>query len=108
MSPIPSLHERIYALVSQIPAGKVATYGQIARLAGGCSARMVGYAMAGLPDNSPVPWQRVINAKGRISPRGVGPGSLIQEQLLGEEGVQFDSTGRIDLVQFGWLGPVSR
>ncbi len=105
MSPIPSLHERIYELVRQIPAGKVATYGQIARLAGGCSARIVGYAMAGVPDGSNVPWQRVINSKGRVSPRGEGPGSLIQEQILREEGVQFDPTGKIDLAKFCWLGP---
>ena len=107
MCPLPSLHERIYALVSLIPPGKVATYGQIARLAGGCSARIVGYAMAGLPNGSQVPWQRVINSKGRISPRGEGFGSACQEQLLREEGIQFDASGKIDLVQFGWQGPLS-
>jgi methylated-DNA-protein-cysteine methyltransferase related protein len=98
------LYTRIYDLVRQIPAGKVATYGQIAGVVGGCTARMVGYAMAATPDGSNVPWQRVINAKGKISPHGAGFGTLIQEQLLLEEGIEFDLQGRIDFNRFGWLG----
>lgn len=101
-------YEQIYALVRQIPPGKVATYGQVAALVGGCSARMVGYAMAALPENSDVPWQRVINHKGKISPHGFGYGSLLQRQLLEAEGVRFDAQGRIDLREFGWLGEVER
>jgi len=97
-------YERIYALVRQIPPGKVATYGQVAALVGGCTARMVGYAMAALPENSDVPWQRVINHKGKISPHGFGYGSMLQRQLLEAEGVRFDAQGKIDLKQFGWLG----
>ena len=99
-----SIYTRIYDLVRQIPAGKVATYGQIAGVVGGCTARMVGYAMAALPDGSDVPWQRVINAKGKISSHGAGFGTLIQGQLLKEEGVEFDSQRRIDFNRFGWLG----
>ncbi len=99
-------YEQIYAVVRQIPPGKVATYGQVAALVGGCSARMVGYAMAALPQNSDVPWQRVINHKGKISPHGFGYGSWLQRQLLEAEGVSFDAQDRIDLRQFGWLGEV--
>ena len=101
--PVP-YYERIYAIVRQIPPGKVATYGQIAGIVEGCTARMVGYAMAALPSGSDVPWQRVINAKGKISPHGAGFGSAMQRQLLEEEGVEFDAEGRVDFDQFGWLG----
>lgn len=105
------LYERIYAIVRQIPRGKVATYGQIADLtsaavAGRCSARLVGYAMAALrtgthPD---VPWQRVINRQGRISI--LDPlGKYVQRQILEEEGVYFDRNDQIDFHEFGWLGP---
>jgi len=98
------VYTRIYDLVRQIPPGKVATYGQIAEVVGGCTARMVGYAMSSLPQHSDVPWQRVINYKGMISPHGAGFGTMIQETLLKEEGVEFDQQGRIDFSRFGWLG----
>ncbi|HEY9077731.1 MAG TPA: MGMT family protein [Anaerolineaceae bacterium] len=97
------LYQRIYAVVRQIPAGKVATYGQIARISGGCTARMVGYAMAAVPNNLDVPWQRVINAQGKISPRGSGIGTLMQRALLEQEGVKFNPQGVIDLNEYGWL-----
>ncbi|NPV77389.1 MAG: cysteine methyltransferase [Anaerolineae bacterium] len=96
-------YEEIYALVRQIPPGKVATYGQIAALVGGCTARMVGYAMAATPEGSGVPWQRVINSKGKISPHGFGYGSALQRALLEGEGVVFDEQGSINLKRFGWL-----
>jgi methylated-DNA-protein-cysteine methyltransferase-like protein len=97
------LHARIYSVVRRIPRGRVASYGQIARLAGLAShARLVGYAMAALPDDSRVPWQRVVNARGRVSPRrSPGPDAL-QRALLEREGVRFDASGRIDLARFGW------
>jgi methylated-DNA-protein-cysteine methyltransferase-like protein len=95
---------RIYAVVRQIPYGKVATYGQIAELVGGVTARMVGYAMSALPDGTDVPWQRVINFKGKISPHGMGLGSLMQREMLVSEGVEFDPEDRIDFNRFGWLG----
>ena len=93
---------RIYDIVRQIPPGKVATYGQIAHLMGGCSARMVGYAMSALKDGrSPdVPWQRVINAQGRISLQGMG--NAIQRVLLEDEGVVFNNQDRVDFSKFGW------
>jgi methylated-DNA-protein-cysteine methyltransferase-like protein len=101
------LYERIYAIVRLIPPGKLTTYGRIAELVGGCSARMVGYAMSalkrgGTPD---VPWQRVINAKGQISIHGDGVGNAMQRIILEEEGVVFDAKDRVDFARFGWLGP---
>ncbi len=99
-----SYYERIYAVVRQIPYGRVATYGQIAEVVGGVTARMVGYAMAGLKEGSGVPWQRVINSQGKISPHGAGFGSAVQRARLEEEGLVFDAQGRLDLAEVGWLG----
>lgn len=96
-----TLYNRIYTLVRQIPPGRVATYGSIARLLG-CTARTVGFAMAALPPGHDVPWQRVINSQGRVSPRTDGDGALVQRLLLEAEGVRFDSRGRVDLGLFGW------
>ncbi len=106
----PRLYDLIYAIVRQVPPGKVATYGQIARTAGRCSAQMVGFALASLAsyreqkDFEEVPWQRIINAKGKISPHGFGMGGFIQRQILEEEGIEFDNEGVIDLERFGWDG----
>ena len=98
-------YQQIYAIVRQIPPGKVASYGQIAALVDRCTARMVGYAMHAIgPEDADVPWQRVINSQGRISSHGDGIGTNLQRELLEEEGVIFDSTGRTDLKCFGWLG----
>ena len=98
-------YARIYLLVQQIPPGKVATYGQIASMAGGCTARMVGYALAALHSVKDVPWQRVINAQGKISLRADGGGSTVQRRLLEEEGLRFDAQDRIDLRKHRWSGP---
>jgi len=106
----PRLYDLIFAIVRQVPRGRVATYGQVARIAGRCSAQMVGFALASLASCSErqnfeeVPWQRIINAKGKISPHGFGMGGFIQRQLLEKEGVAFDSEGVIDLERFGWNG----
>jgi methylated-DNA-protein-cysteine methyltransferase related protein len=95
--------ERFYAVIRRIPKGRVATYGQIARLAGfPAHARQVGHALGALPDKSPVPWQRVVNAKGAISPR-VYPGyEQRQRDLLEAEGVQVSRTGQVDLKVYLW------
>jgi methylated-DNA-protein-cysteine methyltransferase-like protein len=97
------LYTRIYAVVRQIPPGKIASYGQIAEVVGGCSARMVGYAMSALKEGMDVPWQRVINSMGKLSVFG-DFGNHLQRQLLEEEGVRFDAQGRIDFEIYGWLG----
>jgi methylated-DNA-protein-cysteine methyltransferase-like protein len=100
------LYERIYHLVGLIPKGKVATYGQISRIVGRCTPRMVGYAMSALKsEHKDVPWQRVINSQGKISVHGDGIGSTLQHELLIAEGVQFDAHGKTNFNIFGWNGP---
>ena len=99
----PPVYERIYDLVREIPEGQVATYGQVAELVGGCTARMVGYAMAALTSESDIPWQRVINSQGKISIRSSGDAGTLQRKILEDEGVGFDSQDRIDLKRYGWL-----
>lgn len=96
-------YPRIYRVVSRIPRGRVATYGQVADLAElpGC-ARQVGYALHALADDSDLPWQRVVNARGEISlrrERGIEP---IQQQLLEAEGIEFDARGCLDLSRVRW------
>ena len=108
---------RVWEIVRQIPAGSMATYGQIARLVAGSlplpegmtiqdfasfGARWVGGAMAACPEG--VPWQRVINSQGKISLRR-GGGHLAQRALLEAEGVEFDDRERVDLTRYGWAGP---
>jgi methylated-DNA-protein-cysteine methyltransferase-like protein len=98
-----SAYDRIYAVVRRIPAGRVATYGQVAELAGlGGHARQVGYALHALRGESDVPWQRVINARGEVSARGERTGELVQRKMLEAEGVGFDGRGRVDLRAHGW------
>lgn len=97
----------IYRQVRAVPRGRVATYGQIALLAGlpGC-ARQVGYALHALPPGSAVPWQRVLNARGELS-LGDESGAR-QRELLASEGVEFDARGRVDLGRFQWRPRPSR
>lgn len=92
---------RIYAVVARIPRGKVASYGQVARLAGRVTARLVGYAMASCPEH--LPWQRVINSKGEVSKRKHGDGQLRQRERLERERVKFDANGRVDLARHRWV-----
>jgi methylated-DNA-protein-cysteine methyltransferase-like protein len=96
-------YQRIYKIVKRIPRGRVATYGQIATLAGlDGHARQVGYALHSLPDRSDIPWHRVINAKGEVSPRSKSDSHELQRMLLEEEGVVFSLDGRIDLKRYRW------
>jgi methylated-DNA-protein-cysteine methyltransferase-like protein len=94
----------IYTVVSRIPRGKVATYGQVAALAGlPGRARQVGYALSALTGRSGIPWHRVVNAQGRVSLRGgLGEGEMEQRLRLEHEGVDFDAAGRIQLERFLW------
>ena len=96
-----SLYEHFYDLIRQIPKGKVATYGDIARMADCRSARAVGFALNQLPDNSDVPWQRVINSQGKVSTRRNSEGHLIQKIILEEEGVVFEKNV-VDLKKYRW------
>ena len=93
--------KRIYAVVAKIPRGKVASYGQVARLAGRVTARLVGYAMASCPEH--LPWQRVINSKGEVSPRKHGDGQLRQRERLERKRVRFDAAGRVDMERHAWV-----
>lgn len=94
-------YRAIYATVRRIPAGRVASYGQVARVAGlGAAARQVGYALHALPAGSGVPWHRVLNAKGAISLRNHH--GITQRLLLTGEGVRFNARARVDLGRFGW------
>ena len=93
--------EKILTIIAQIPSGKVANYGQIARLAGlPKNARQVGFVLRNLSDSS-IPWFRVVNSKGEIASRGSECESIQKEALL-EEGIEFDSNDRISLKKFGW------
>ena len=98
-------NQRVWDVVSCIPAGRVATYKQIAALAGiegPTGARQVGYALSALAPDNDVPWHRVINVKGTISERGRRGSMGEQYDRLALEGVAFDSCGRIELGAFEW------
>ena len=106
-------NHKVWAIVRQIPPGKVCTYGQVASLIDpppgmdpksylAFGARWVGGAMAACPQD--VPWQRVINAQGKVSLRPGGGGEH-QRQLLESEGVTFDEHDRVNLKTYAWAGP---
>jgi methylated-DNA-protein-cysteine methyltransferase-like protein len=100
-----TLFEQIYKLVRCIPPGKVATYGQIAKMLGmPQAARTVGWAMGSVPAGSDVPWQRVINSRGTISLPAGSPGAIRQRAMLEAEGIVFDPKGRVNLKRYGWQG----
>jgi methylated-DNA-protein-cysteine methyltransferase-like protein len=103
-----AFNQQVWDIARQIPRGKVATYGQIAKMIpppvgveleayAAFAPRWVGGAMAACPDD--VPWQRVINSQGKISERA---GAEKQRQLLEAEGILFDAKDRIDLKKYGW------
>ena len=99
----PTTYQLIYATVRQIPKGRVATYGQIAELAGlPRQARLVGYAMHALPERTTVPWHRVVNAQGKISLRSESGGDTTQKLRLQREGVRFSDRGVIEMSRYRW------
>lgn len=100
-----AIFARIHDVVRQIPEGCVATYGQVALIAGAATPRIVGFAMGALPNGSDVPWQRVINSQGRVSLRRDGGRAPEQARRLRAEGVLFDRLGRVDFETVGWTGP---
>ncbi|MDY6936199.1 MAG: MGMT family protein [Cyanobacteriota bacterium] len=100
-----TVYEQIYAIVRQIPAGKVATYGQVAALADlPGRARLVGYALYRVDSiAADIPWHRVINTKGEVShsPKRFGS-DYLQRSLLEAEGIKFDDRDKINLRLYGW------
>lgn len=103
MPPAVNFNERIRRLIARIPRGRVATYGQLARLAGFPGrARQVGYALAALPGSTALPWHRVINAQGEVSRRRRPGAELTQRLLLVREGIRFDARGRVALEECQW------
>ena len=90
--------ERVYALVAEIPRGKVMTYGQIAMLLNNvCSARYVGFAMSAAPADRNLPCHRVVNRAGEMAPGDIFHGEERQRELLRSEGVVFKKNGRVDM-----------
>lgn len=97
---------RLYKLVAEIPAGQVATYGQLAKIVG-CGPRQVGQALGALDGKTAkkVPWHRVVNSQGKISVRSEGGGETLQADLLRKEGIIWRASGRLDLKTYRWAGP---
>ena len=98
-----NFYEAVYQLVRKIPRGRVMTYGQIATILG-CprAARAVGYAMHAAGERHDVPWQRVINSRGRISAKTEVERPIVQRLLLEAEGIVFGHNGACDLRRFRW------
>ena len=98
--------QAILMVVRQVPKGRVATYGQVARIAGiPRNARQVGSVLAGLSaenNGGDVPWHRIVNSKGEISDRGCAEIETLQRQALEDEEVRFTASGRISLAEFQW------
>lgn len=99
----------VYRVVRRIPLGFVATYGQVAALAGmPGAARQVGWALSALSADDDVPWHRVINAQGEVSPRTTPETVDFQRALLESEGVEFSHRGCVDLGRYAWRPGVKR
>ncbi|MCB1177994.1 MAG: methylated-DNA--[protein]-cysteine S-methyltransferase [Leptospiraceae bacterium] len=100
-----SFYEKVFSMVKKIPKGKVTSYGRVASLLGHPrAARAVGYALSSLKkeNETQIPWQRVINSKGKISFKGDTFRANLQRKLLEKEGIVFNHDGQIDFKRFGW------
>lgn len=94
--------QRVYELVRQIPRGQVASYGMIASLLPGVTARMVGYALAASIGEDNLPWQRVMNSQGKPS---IPDGVARQRAALEAEGIVFTPAGKVSFRKYRWDGP---
>lgn len=100
-----SYYDKVYEVVKRIPAGKVATYGQIALITGSPKAsRAVGYALHFNPDPAHIPCFRVVNRFGRCAPAFAFGGPDVQARMLEEDGVEVDDDGYVDLNKYLWDG----
>ena len=98
-----AFREAVCRAVAQVPRGRVASYGQIAWMAGyPRRPRQVGMVLKGLPEGTDLPWHRIVSAKGYVPSRGRWWGARLQIQRLREEGVEVDDLGNLDLARFGW------
>jgi methylated-DNA-protein-cysteine methyltransferase-like protein len=96
-------------MVRRIPRGRATSYGAVAAWLGAPrAARGVGYALSALPDDTDVPWWRVVNRNGEISIKGAPGLPTLQRTLLEAEGVELDGRGRVDFERYGWRGPRER
>lgn len=94
------LYKTIWSVVATVPPGWVTTYGEVARQVARCGPRQVGYALASLEPDSDIPWHRVVNRLGAVSPRSEGDDH--QRERLEAEGIRFDRAGKIDLKRYRW------
>ncbi|MFT4648211.1 MAG: methylated-DNA-protein-cysteine methyltransferase-like protein [Glaciecola sp.] len=100
--PINLARERIYSVIDSIPKGRVSTYGTVGKEAGlPRGARQVAAALRHLSPGRDLPWFRILNACGKVSARS-GGGESAQRKFLEREGIEFSSTGKVDLKRFGW------
>lgn len=100
-----SYFPRVYKLVDDVPKGFVASYGMLASLLPGVTARMVGRALSHLEDGAKTPWHRIVNSSGAIAPR---PGAAEQRERLRKEKISFRKNGDVDMSVYAWGGPSSR
>jgi methylated-DNA-protein-cysteine methyltransferase-like protein len=100
-----AFREAVCRAVAQVPRGTVATYGQIAWMAGyPRRPRQVGMVLKGLPEGNDLPWHRIVNANGYVPSRGRWWGAMLQIQRLRQEGVEVDAVGNLDLRRYQWRG----
>lgn len=107
MNAAAGFREAVWRAVAQVPTGRVATYGQIAWMAGfPRRPRQVGMVLKALPEGSPLPWHRIVNARGYVPSRGRWWGALQQIGRLRDEGIEVDDEGSLDLARYRWEGPL--
>ena len=100
-----AFREAVCRVVAQVPRGTVATYGQVAWMAGyPRRPRQVGMVLKGLPQGTRLPWHRIVNANGYVPSRGRWWGAILQIQRLRQEGVEVDAVGNLDLRRYQWRG----
>ena len=100
-----AFRDEVLRLVRRIPCGRLATYGQIAALAGfPRRPRQVGMILKGLPEGTDLPWHRVVNAQGYVPSKGRWWGAMVQIQRLREEGIDVDDLGNLALAAYQWQG----
>lgn len=105
MSAVAAFREAVCAQVARVPRGRVATYGQIAWMAGfPRRPRQVGMVLKGLPEGTDLPWHRIVNRRGHVPSRGRWWGALLQIARLREEGIEVDDAGDLDLARYAWDG----